>query len=380
MNETNREDIFEKTGIGRFDHAFQNPGLKEISEALQMVLNKQRVILVFPEDLERGDFWSPVSTFPVGTFDFPSRWIMQKRLKQWIGLSPHLFRPVSTIYAGWMMSAFRMKFTDLLWGNDFTQASSRILFSDLVELGNCLSAIPEGWAFREHMVNVTRLKMEMLKEIHKLNSVVLNYAELESVPENLSVIDKLSRRKVRLGSLPVETVQTPCRDAFMIPGLPWPGFSMQIKSAGGRIILYDCGEKLMALSETEAGDEELWQVIHSFQGRDLSVPAEKRQIEVESRIFRSKLPFPFKNYRLENAAGGTGHRPVEDLTESAFDLAKQTGIGFQDFRKLFLRYGLGIDWITERAYEWMDNTRDPRKIWHHALEEFSARFEWGRIK
>jgi hypothetical protein len=380
MNETKREEILKIAGGGRFDLAFQNPGIKEIAEALLAVLNNERVILVFTEDLERGDYRIPLSSLPVSIFELPYRWIMQKRLKQWSGLSPHLFRPVKTIYAGWKISAARMKFTDLLWGNDFTKKSSRITLSDIAEPGHHLSDMPEGWAFQEYMVNVTRLKMEMLKEIHKLNSVVLNYAELESSTGNLSVIDKLSHRKLSLGALPVKTCQPHFRDVFATPDSPWPGFSMQIKSEGGRIFLYDCGEQLIARCEFETCEEELLTLIQSLQRRELAVPFVKQKIREESRIFRSRLPLPFKNYRLENAAGGSDYRPVEDLTETAFDLAKQTGIGFQEFRKLFLRYGLGIDWITERAYEWMDTTRDPQRIWDQAVKEFSARYEWGNIK
>ncbi len=379
MKETKREVILEKAGLGRYDLAFENPGIKEIAEALLAVLNKKRVILVFPDDIERGDFLVPLSTLPVSMFELPYRWILLKRLKQWRSLSPHLFRPVKTIYAGWDISAARIKFTDLLWGNDFTQKSSRITLSDIAEQGHHLSDIPEGWAFQEHMVNVTRLKVEMLKEIHKLNGVVLNFAELETSKGNLWVIDKLSHRRLPLGSFPVITGQAFFCDVFVNPVLPWSGFSMQIKSKGCRIILYDCGKHLIAGSEPETGEGELLQVIHFLQRHGLAVPL-KQKIREESRIFRSRLPLPLKNYRLENAAGGTGRRPVEDLTETAFDLAKQTGVGFQEFRKLFLRYGLGIDWITERAYEWMDTTRDPQRIWDQAVKEFSARYEWGNIK
>jgi hypothetical protein len=380
MNETKREEILEIAGSGRFDLAFQNPGIKEIAEALLAVLNKQRVILIFTEDIERGDYMVPVSTLPVSTIILPFRWIMQKRLKQWSGLSPHLFRPVKTIYAGWKIPAARIKFTDLLWGNNFTQKSSRLTLSDIAEPGHHLSDMPDGWAFQEYMVNVTRLKMEMLKEIHKLKGVVLNYAELESYSGNLSVIDKLSQCRLSIGSLAVKAGKPLFRDVFATPDSPWPGFSMQIKSKGGRIFLYDCGENLIAGSEPETCEEELLKVIQSLQRRDLTIPIVKQKIREESRIFRNRLPLPLKNLRLENAAGGTGHRPVEDLTETAFDLAKQTGIGFQEFRKLFLRYGLGIDWITERAYEWMATTRDPQKIWDQAEKEFSAWYEWGNIK
>jgi hypothetical protein len=71
-------------------------------------------------------------------------------------------------------------------------------------------------------------------------------------------------------------------------------------------------------------------------------------------------------------------RPVEDLMETAFDIAKQTGIGFQEFRTLYFRYGKGIDWMTERAYEWMTKERDTKIIWSRVETEYAAEFEWGK--
>ena len=64
--------------------------------------------------------------------------------------------------------------------------------------------------------------------------------------------------------------------------------------------------------------------------------------------------------------------------ETAFDIAKQTGIGFQEFRTFYFRYGKAIDWMTERAYDWMIKERDAKIIWSRAEADYAATFEWGK--
>ena len=59
-----------------------------------------------------------------------------------------------------------------------------------------------------------------------------------------------------------------------------------------------------------------------------------------------------------------------------FDLAKQTGISYSEFKKLFYRYGTGIDEMIEYAYDTMNEIRDAEKIWDYVERLFQEKYEW----
>jgi len=82
-----------------------------------------------------------------------------------------------------------------------------------------------------------------------------------------------------------------------------------------------------------------------------------------------KKPFPGS---IENAQIKDNY----ELSLEKFDIAKQTGISYPEFKILFHRYGAGIDIMIDEAYERMNNTRNPQKIWNETEEWFQKKFEW----
>ena len=52
-----------------------------------------------------------------------------------------------------------------------------------------------------------------------------------------------------------------------------------------------------------------------------------------------------------------------DYADSKYDEAKQTGISIQQFKTLFYRYGTNIDLVTEKAYNYYNQTRDTDTAW-----------------
>lgn len=57
---------------------------------------------------------------------------------------------------------------------------------------------------------------------------------------------------------------------------------------------------------------------------------------------------------------------LQNLVEYAdkkYDQAKQTGITIEDFKNLFYKYGKNIDKITEKAYDFYNQTKDTKTSW-----------------
>lgn len=55
-----------------------------------------------------------------------------------------------------------------------------------------------------------------------------------------------------------------------------------------------------------------------------------------------------------------------EYADSKYDLAKQTGISVQQFKNLFYRYGTNIDKLTEKAFDFFNETKDSEKAWMKA--------------
>jgi glycerol-3-phosphate dehydrogenase len=46
-----------------------------------------------------------------------------------------------------------------------------------------------------------------------------------------------------------------------------------------------------------------------------------------------------------------------------YDEAKQTGISVTEFKKLFYRYGMNIDAVTDKAYDFYNESKDHLSAW-----------------
>ncbi len=64
-----------------------------------------------------------------------------------------------------------------------------------------------------------------------------------------------------------------------------------------------------------------------------------------------------------------------ETADHKFDEAKQTGISPDEFKKLFYRYGTNIDIITEKAYEFLSEYKNPEQLWLKAEIWYSINYE-----
>jgi hypothetical protein len=378
MKETNRVEILKSLDNLSFDLAYKNPGLKEIIEALQAVLTKQRVILLFTDDIKRDDDWRFISTLPKNIFNLPTGLVQLKRFKQWGNLAPHLFRPVKTIYAGRSISNWYLKITDLLFGNDFQKRSSQVAIADIPDLGSLLKVHRKGLVFQDYKVNISRLKMELLKEIHLIGGVVINHAEISNTDGKLLITDNVHGGEKVLECSSLSITPENMQKIYHTKGLPWPDFTIRIKSGKNELRMYDYHGKLAIATEPDTSYETFLKAFSFVWKGNLPELIEEDQTNDKINFQKMIIPRFLRDYVLESTPDRMEKRPVEDLMETAFDIAKQTGIGFQEFRTLYFRYGKGIDWMTERAYEWMTKERDTKIIWSRVEIEYAAEFEWGK--
>lgn len=85
------------------------------------------------------------------------------------------------------------------------------------------------------------------------------------------------------------------------------------------------------------------------------------------KIIDKTLPGSFENTQIKDNY---------ELSLDKFDIAKQTGITYPQFKILFHRYGTGIDEMIDKAYEMMETTRNPEIIWEGTENWFQKKYEW----
>jgi hypothetical protein len=328
MLKTQRDKIIRSIDPGIRYAIYEAPGLSGIVQAFREVLSGKQVMILFPEDMERGDDWRHLVTLPSGIAGIPRSLLYRKRLQDWVQLAPHLFRPVKSVYAGKVIPKWKIYLMDRLAGNDFQKRSVSIRLQEIPQLGELPGAYRDAWLFEETMVNISRLKLELLKEIHARGGIVLNYAMPEKGIGTVRIVDRLSRQSHAAGMEYLCMPESVSQKQYILPSLPWKDFSMHLLTGKYRISLTDYSGDLGATVFPWPGSTRFEEILLSWLDGIKSGTYTHIMISADEEALKKRLPGAFASLQCKSAVGGRGKNLVEDYLETAYDLAKQTGIGF----------------------------------------------------
>lgn len=308
---------------------------------------------------------------------FLSKISYNKRIREWIMIAPHLIRPIKIIYFGKCRSKLLIRAYDFFKDCYYSEKSVRVDINSIPLLRNNKALHPRAWLTEGYKVNVTRLKIELLKEIFTRGGIVLNFADLEETEKGLFIKDNITGELFHIFAVKHIICHQTFIDQFLVDNLPCADFVMHLDLKNNRFIFTDEEDKLGIIAHPYVSDESIKKFLMIDHGIPLKHLTSTQVMCSEFDVFKSLKPGFSENFSLLNTRQDQVTRSVEDIMETAFDLAKQTGIVFSDFRKLYYSYGQGTEWMTNRAYEFMQFTRDPQKIWQQVEREYMARFEWA---
>lgn len=379
MKETNRDEIWQQIKSEDPFDIWVDPELTQLVDALSKIMDGKRVMVLFREDMPRDDDWHPIPLLPLTMFQVPGTMRKSRILSKWAKIASHLFRPVKTIWLGTDISSQKLRWIDRFMGYDLHHASQWINLS--------MMNVPElkfprhlaGFSYQEWKVNIGRLYMELCKEIHLRGGIVLNYMDVENSGSGTILKDKISGNLKGVISQSISEGKTVERAIVRLGLSPWTGFMMRIPYKNDFLELQDRGGNLNASMVMSEESRILADALHDLLGFSV------KQFNWETchlhgeRLFNEPPPQKLLGFRLM-VAPDTDGSPVEDVMETAYDISKQTGISFQEFRDLFYRYGSAMDVMTEHAYQWMNKTRDHSVIWNEVIEMYRGKFEWNITK
>lgn len=377
MRETNRAEILSSIYCAGYSKIYADPGLKEILIALSDTLQQKKVILAFSGDIYRGDDWQYIPLLPENWLDLPPAFQRFSLISCWNKWVPHLFRPVKTIYAGYSRSSAFIYLTDLLFGYDFHKKTVRTRLETISTMGMQIAPGIPSFAFQDSVVNLSRLKIKLLREIFERGGVVITLVDIRQKGSRLELRDRLTGKTAEVeGTMEPVSIPGSIR-CFDLDKLPWPRFSMRFRKKGNTFVLHETDGRPAVYIMPQPDESLIREFVNSHFRTSSAELRDSFEKTLEFPAIYEKIPHRVKSWLNQESKLHSGERPVEDILETAFDIAKQTGIGFMEFSALFFRYGEHVEWMTDEVYERMAYTRNPDELWAYAEQLYHQKYEWA---
>ena len=346
----------------KYDVAYINPGFNNIIEAMARLNNRQKVLLVFENELIRNDRFQLTQTFPLHLIDLPKTVKNSRLWQELFLLSPHLIQPQKVIYSHSKGVSTVAKIIDLFFQNTFNTKSISLNKQTPKNLSFLKTEDLNGIIFQEYKVNVSRFLIELIKYFELNGGKIVIKESLVSEEISTVIHCKIENKRSFIVAL-----ETPSNIAW-------------VNKIGNTIFHFTEKENKLQVDTIRAAKRtpskkqvlsELSKVVtfNSSQVEEIELPLflSAKTVANILKTFHKSLPGSFLNATLQDNY---------ELSLEKFDIAKQTGITYPQFKILFHRYGTGIDEMIDEAYEKMNKTRDAKKIWKEVEEWFQKKYEW----
>ena len=355
-------DKNQKINPGKFDIAFINPCIDRVLEAIKLLQEGNKVLLVFENPLNRADQFQLTETFPLYWYKLPFS-IQKKRL--WNSLftkCPHLVQPHKVIYSHSKRLKLIARITDFLFKNKYTSVSEYIKLKKPRYLPFLKTKGLTGVIFQEYKINISRLFIEILKYFELKGGKILFKAYFNS--EDITTTIQCH---------PIN------RYSHQIPSEVGDNFTCVIKKSKD-LIRFSGHKKNIQIDILKTSKNEITEKQLLNNADDYISLKTNTVTEIGFHSYLSTLSLKNINKTIdEKLSGRYDSDDISDnyeLSLEQFDIAKQTGISYEEFKELFHRYGKGIEEITEIAYENLNITRDPKQLWQIAETEYQKKYEW----
>ncbi len=333
-------------------------------------------MVIFENDLNRKDGFATTRTFPFFLLELPKLALRLRTFQKVFALAPHLVQPRKVIYSGRRKNlVLKSHFADIIYGHSYHQNSKFLTKKAVAEIGFLKSEPTGGVVFQEYTFNISRFFIELLKFFASKGGVV-KVEELFRQENNKLIFsnnEETSFREIEIGGVK-------SRNGYLLPVETFESFSLVTSEKNIHFRFSEQGDRILA-EQIEyvkfITEEEILKICRRYFAFELKNAkkvevTELPSVQVLSEIISvcgRPLPSSFEIANLDNQ--------YETGLEK-FDLAKQTGISYDQFIALFHRYGKGIDEMTETAYLLLNEIRDPREIWKQAETKFQQKYEWKK--
>lgn len=356
--------------IPDFDYIYINPDFERISEILECQNIGLKILVVFENNLERKDYFQTTSFFPFHFNKFPGRIKEYNNWQRIFSLAPHLFQAQKVFYPGKVKrQKYIAKTADLKFKNTYQKKFEIVNQKDEALFLNPI--FNEGINFQEYRFNTSRFFIELLKYFQKCGGIVKvnKQVQIKNKKLHFSSAKKVySAKEIIIDKPHFKTI-------WQFHVEVSSGFSMAINHNQKIFRFYENKNKLVAEFPEDYSEEDILNFsqncfkINIKNYKKQSFPGNistKTLTKIASEI----------NQPLQCSFENIGFEGMYELCLEKYDLAKQTGIGFDEFKILFHRYGKEIEEMIENAYEKMNEIRNPKIIWETVEKTHQKKYEW----
>lgn len=351
----------QSTSSLKFDTAYINPCIDRVIEAIEWQKSGSKVLLVFENPLNRGDNYQFTQTFPLSFTGIVHAYFAKKLWMKLFKICPYLVQAQKVIYSHSKKVSSISKITNFLYKDHFNSRSSIIEQERPENLSFLKSEKLSGIIFQEYKINASRLFIAILKHFESIGGKVLLKAFR---PEEVITIIQCNPNHKQKIIIPVKVpdnfvlVQNCNTAIFRFAEKNNKLLVDTINKSANKLSNNSIITKIQELLSFDTSKVEEIK-IDSF----LSLPTIKNIL----KAITEPLPGSFKDTQIKDNY---------ELSLDKFDIAKQTGITYPEFKVLYHRYGNSIDEMIDSAYEKMNQLRDPIKIWKEVESEFQRKYEW----
>ena len=334
-------------------------------------------MLVFENDLDRNDRFTVTRTYPFHLFEIPSLMREFRILQQIINLAPHLFQPQKVLYLNENRTQkYTALLADRLYKNTYQKKLKILKTGQLEPLSFIHPNIRKGIYFQEYKLNVSRLFIELLKYFHSEGGTVKVNYPVKAGNNTLTFPETGETAVVK--NITICEVQKTVN--YLIPLETPSGFSLVYRNSTLAFRFLQHHKMWLAQPINQASEQlsaqkfpELAQSVFlpTIEKAGKTESAKNPSLEILKQLanqLQHSLECTFKQTELKD---------MHECCLEKFDLAKQTGISYAGFKTIFHRYGAGIDEMTDKAYRFMNEFREPAKIWDLTEKNYQKKNEWG---
>ncbi len=346
----------------KYDAVYIDPSIDKVIEAISNQNNEQKTVLVFRHNLNHSDSFQLTETFPSHFFQLLNSAKKRRLLKALFLLSPHLVHPQKVIYNKSGGVKWMAKITDLVLKNQLGEKSTLIDQKVSENLSFLKISNLNGVVFQEYKINVSRLLIELLKYFETIGGKVEVNSNFDAA-EISTIIQEKPIAKIAF----ITNIKSPSN------------FALSIQNKKNRFRLFKNNNLLQIESLNDKNQKcstieiqkEIENIVDLNSAKITAVKLSPflytKTVSNILETIKSPLPSSFKNATIKDNY---------ELSLEKFDIAKQTGITYPEFKILFHRYGTGIDEMIDEAYEKMNKIRDAKKIWEEVEIWFQQKKEW----
>ncbi len=360
--------------VDLFDLIFINPDFEQLTKAISLQKSKSKVLVVFENDLERNDRFLITRTFPFYIAEVPKQTAVAKVWEKAINAVPHLFQSQKVIYLGpekkWQLTA---GLADRFYKNTYHKKSALLKKTNPQMFSFLKLPDFEGVVFQEYKFNISRFYIELLKFLKSAGGeVIVNEPFRLENKELVFLHRQFEAKEIITGSIKF-------RSAVRLPVATYTNFTLVTKHQNSYLLFSEEGGIVNA--------RQIEPVKHHLSANEiLEISKELFSVEPGEPMQTSLFQAPSAKTldKILSVTGGifpctvagSGMESQYEICMEQFDLAKQTGISYNQFKPLFHRYGTGISEITEIAYQFLEETRNPEFIWAKAELHYQQNYEW----